>query len=248
MKPTVTEQDIDAAFSVTPREESKDIVPAEKANVPIVGGKYRPDSLDAVWRLSGVYIRAGMVPNSLQGRTPHETQARICIAIESGMSAGLTVSESLQWVMVVNGRACLWGDAPLALVRRSRLCVGVHEELAGLDKAGSVTPDTVAVCTVRRIAHDGSIEEVRRTFSAADAKNAGLSGKRGPWESYPKRMLQLRARAFALRDSFPDAIMGFGIAEEHEEFGDSRKADAEARIKHISGHVSDPVLPTKEEQ
>ena len=48
----------------------------------------------------------------------------------------------------------------------------------------------------------------------ADAKRAGLAGKSGPWTQYPRRMLQMRARGFALRDAFPDLLRGLVTAEE----------------------------------
>ena len=44
-----------------------------------------------------------------------------------------------------------------------------------------------------------------------DAKAAGLLGKQGPWTQYPKRMRQMRARAFAVRDVFPDVLKGLQI-------------------------------------
>jgi hypothetical protein len=59
--------------------------------------------------------------------------------------------------------------------------------------------------------------DVHSSFSVSDAKRAGLWGKQGPWSQYPKRMLQLRARAFALRDAFPDALRGLASAEEEQD-------------------------------
>jgi hypothetical protein len=56
------------------------------------------------------------------------------------------------------------------------------------------------------------------SFSVADAKKAGLWGKSGPWTQYPKRMLQLRARGFALRDAFPDVLKGLVTAEEAQDY------------------------------
>jgi hypothetical protein len=38
------------------------------------------------------------------------------------------------------------------------------------------------------------------------------------YKSYPKRMLQMRARAFALRDMFPDVLKGLQVREEVEDF------------------------------
>lgn len=57
-------------------------------------------------------------------------------------------------------------------------------------------------------------EPVERTFSEAAARRANLWGKSGPWQQYPERMLQMRARAFALRDVFCDVLRGLGSAEE----------------------------------
>src|SRR3546814_17968193 len=51
-----------------------------------------------------------------------------------------------------------------------------------------------------------------------DAKKAGRAGKQGPWSQYPQRMLQMRARAWAMRDGFADVLKGIGIAEEVRDF------------------------------
>jgi hypothetical protein len=69
------------------------------------------------------------------------------------------------------------------------------------------------ICTVKR----RNEPEVVRSFSMAEAKTAGLTGKDGPWRTYPKRMLQMRARGFALRDSFPDTLRGILIREEAQD-------------------------------
>ena len=58
------------------------------------------------------------------------------------------------------------------------------------------------------------MEATLAQFSEADAQKAGLLNKQGPWRQYPKRMMQLRARGFAIRDAFPDAIKGLITAEE----------------------------------
>src|SRR6185369_4935229 len=41
-----------------------------------------------------------------------------------------------------------------------------------------------------------------------------LLGKKGPWETYPDRMLKLRARGFAARDGFADILRGVRSTEE----------------------------------
>jgi len=51
-------------------------------------------------------------------------------------------------------------------------------------------------------------------FSKEDAETAKLWGKQGPWQTYPKRMLAMRARGWAIRNVFPDALKGIQVAEE----------------------------------
>ena len=67
-----------------------------------------------------------------------------------------------------------------------------------------------AVCIAKR---HGSTPVTAR-FSVMDAKRAGLWTKAGPWQTYPRRMLQMRARSFALRDAFPDVLKGLISVEE----------------------------------
>jgi hypothetical protein len=109
--------------------------------------------------------------------------------------------QAMQNLAVINGRPSLWGDAVIALVRSSPLCEYVIETDDG----------NTATCKVKRRGDPG--EQVR-TFSMEDAQAAGLKGKQGPWTQYPKRMRQMRARAFALRDVFPDVLRGLPVAEE----------------------------------
>ena len=69
---------------------------------------------------------------------------------------------------------------------------------------------TTAVCIAKR---HGSAPVTAR-FSVMDAKRAGLWTKAGPWQTYPRRMLQMRARSFALRDAFHDVLKGLISVEE----------------------------------
>jgi hypothetical protein len=125
----------------------------------------------------------------------------IVVAVQWGDELGLKPLQSLQCISVINGRPSVWGDAAIALVRASPLCEYVIETLL---------PDGSGECRAKR---RGETEQVR-TFSDADAKTAGLAGKQGPWTQYPKRMKQLRARGFALRDVFADVLRGMAITEE----------------------------------
>ena len=70
----------------------------------------------------------------------------------------------------------------------------------------------IARCVLKRVGEKEYISE----FTQADAVKAGLWTKT-VWVSYPKRMLKYRARAYALRDIFPDVLEGLYLKEEIEE-------------------------------
>ena len=117
--------------------------------------------------------------------------------------------QSLQNIAVINGRPAVWGDALPGLCKASP----VYQDLIeGWEREDD--PDfLIAVCTAKR---HGSTPVTAR-FSVMDAKRAGLWTKAGPWQTYPKRMLQMRARSFALRDAFPDVLKGLISVEEAQD-------------------------------
>lgn len=183
------------------------IVHAEAPRLPAMqsGGSIRPivpQSMEDAYRLAKAVCMAGMAPKGL------DTPERAMIAIMQGMEVGMTPMASLQRIAVVNGRPTIWGDGAMSLVRGSGLCEYVRERVEGQDDSRA------AICAVKR---RGEPEEVSRRFSVADAKKAGLWGKQGPWQQYPERMLQMRARAFALRDVFADVLGGMYLREEIED-------------------------------
>ena len=131
--------------------------------------------------------------------------ASCVLAIQAGAEIGLSPMQALQSIAVVNGRPSIFGDAALAVVKACPVCEYVTETVEGDGE------QLVATCTAKR---RGYPQPTVVKFTVADAKKAGLWGKSGPWTQYPKRMLQMRARGFALRDAFPDALRGMVTAEE----------------------------------
>lgn len=158
-----------------------------------------PQDFDGAWRIALAVCKAGMAPKGL------ETPEKAMVAIMHGMEVGMTPMASLQSIAVVNGRPTIWGDGAIGLVRGSGKLEWIKEKLTGDGE------NMVASCEVKR---KGEADPTKATFSVADAKKANLWGKQGPWQQYPKRMLAMRARAFALRDAFADVLRGLGIAEE----------------------------------
>jgi len=156
--------------------------------------------LGEIMEFARMLARSSMVPKDYQGRPEN-----ILVAVQWGREVGLGPLQALQNISVINGRPAIWGDAMLALVRGSSKCAYVNEAVEG-------EGDTmVASCRCARRDQQG---EILGTFSVADAKKANLWGKQGPWTQYPKRMLQMRARGFALRDGFTDVLRGVISVEE----------------------------------
>lgn len=171
-------------------------------------GIFRPNSVESLWRLAEIFKATGMSPKGF------ETTEKICLALMLGAEIGLSPTQSLQSVMVVNGRPTIWGDAALGLVRSS----GLLEDFA--ETFTDAGPKSVATCTVKR---KGQATPIVRTFSWADAMRAGLSGK-DLYKLYPQRMLAARARGFALRDGFADVLKGLSIREEVEDYQPTAEA------------------------
>ena len=161
-------------------------------------------SFDDAFRFSQMVSKSEFAPKDFRGK-PESCM----LAIQAGSEVGLSPMQSLQSIAVINGRPTIWGDAAMALVQSSPVCEYIKEYVEGDGDA------LVAVCEAKRKGYP-SPTVVR--FSVADAKKAGLWGKSGPWQQYPARMLTLRARGFALRNAFADALRGLITAEEARDY------------------------------
>lgn len=162
-----------------------------------------PQTFEQALTFSNYLAESDMVPKDFKGKP-----GNCLVAIQWGMEIGLKPLQAMQNIAVINGRPSLWGDAVIALVRSSPLCEYIIEEDDG----------RTATCKVKRRGEP----EQSRSFSMDDAKAAGLLGKQGPWTQYPKRMRQMRARAFAVRDVFPDVLKGLPVAEELQDMPTER--------------------------
>ena len=170
---------------------------------------FAPATLTEAVTFSEMLSSSNMVPKAYQGK-PQD----ILVCVQWGMEMGLAPMQALQNIAVINGKPSVYGDAMMALVQASPVCEDVEEFF---ENEG--TPNPVAVCVAKRRGRKPVIAK----FSVEDAKRAGLWGKQGPWSAYPKRMMQMRARGFALRDAFPDVLKGLISAEEAQDYPDEAK-------------------------
>jgi hypothetical protein len=170
---------------------------------------FAPTTLAEAVQFSEMLASSSMVPRAYQGK-PQD----VLVCVQWGYEMGLAPMQALQNIAVINGKPSVYGDAAMALVQASAVCEDVEEYF---EEEGTVNP--VAVCVAKRKGR----KPVTAKFSVEDAKRAGLWGKQGPWSAYPKRMMQMRARGFALRDAFPDVLKGMITAEEAQDYPEEAK-------------------------
>lgn len=165
-----------------------------------------PKGFQEVEILAQKLCNANWVPKSYI-KNGRPDQAMVEVGIMHGLEVGLRPMAALQSIAVINGTPSLWGDGMLALVEAS----GLMEDISETIEPGKGGDDHAAVCVAKR---RGRATPAIVRFTVGNAKKAGLWGKQGPWTQYPDRMLQLRARAFALRAAFSDVLKGLQMAEE----------------------------------
>jgi hypothetical protein len=195
-----------------------------------------PVDFDGAYRIANVVHRAGMAPASL------DSLEKVMVAILHGLEVGLTPMNALQSIAVINGRPTIWGDGAVGLIRASGLLEYMKEYYEHED-----TPEMKAVCVVKR---RGETYPVTTTFSLLDARKADLLGKKGPWQTYPKRMLKMRAR-WALRDTFADVLKGLHLREEVDDYMRSQEPDEPVKttVEDILADLPDPAAePAKVEE
>jgi hypothetical protein len=178
---------------------------------------FAPANITEAIKFSEMLSKSQMVPKQYQGK-PED----ILVAVQWGYEVGLAPMQALQNIAVINGKPSVYGDAAMALVLASPVCEGIEETIEG-----EGTENPVAVCVAKRRGRSPVVAK----FSVSDAKRAGLWGKQGPWTAYPKRMLAMRARGFALRDAFADVLKGLITAEEAQDYPSDRPA---AKVTPIS--------------
>lgn len=162
-----------------------------------------PKSTAEAMELAKTLASSQLIPKAFQQRP-----GDVFVAMMWSHSLGIPIVQGLQGIAVINGKPSLYGDALLAVCMGSGQMADIEETVTG--NADNLT----ATCKVTR---RGKPTPVVSTFSMADARAAGLLGKPGPWKQYTSRMLKMRARAFALRDAFPDVLSGIASAEEMQD-------------------------------
>ena len=197
-----------------------------------------PRNLDEAMKYAELLSKSSFVPREYKGKP-----GDILVAVQMGAETGLPPIQALQNIAVINGRPSVWGDAALAICQSHPKYESIQEKIVG-------TGDSMmAECIVKRKGE----EDYTVTFSVQDSKKAGLWGRQGPWSTYPKRMLQMRARGFALRDKFSDALKGMITREEAEDIPRVMKIVKEekqyaSKADQLTEALEGPIVETKQQE
>lgn len=175
-------------------------------------GFLQVNSIGEAMKVGEMIKQSGFAPKSM-------SVVDIVLAMQMGIEVGLKPLQAVQNISVINGKPSLWGDAMIALCKQ-------HPDWEWAKETYDAVTQT-ARCVVKRKGEPEVVSE----FSMERAKKAGLVGKSGPWTQYPERMLQMRARGFALRDAFPDALKGLISTEEARDYPERKDLSKEP------GHV-----------
>ena len=193
------------------------------AELPLAPGKaLEVRNIGNAYAVADLLVKTGFAPKG-------STVETAVVAMIHGNRLGLDPLAAVQGIAVVNGRPTLWGDQLAAAVKGSSVYGGERVEYIGQGEDAGVR------FTTWRKGHED--EPTVETFSVRDAKRAGLWGKTGPWTQYPRRMLFNRARAFAYRTAFPDALMGMRFREEEE---DAAAQTAPAPVRPVPADEARP--------
>lgn len=152
-----------------------------------------------------VAVATKLVPKGL------DTPEKVALVVQMGREAGLSTMKALQSIDVIEGQPAWKTKAALAMVRASGKMAGFKATLQGKEDGYG------AVAWSKR---KDTGEEMTRTFTVGEAKQAKLWGKKSregkptPWVLYPQRMLLARAISFLMKDLYGDVLGGWATSEE----------------------------------
>lgn len=186
---------------MTEQEESKQLPAKQEERVPVkfkAAQGFDIQSLEEAYRFGKYVAVSGFYPAL---KKPEQ----VVVALQLARDARIPFSLLAANIAFINGRATMYGDALIGAAYATGEMEDFKETFEG---EGDLL---TAVCDVKR---KGIETRIVRRFGVADAKAAELLGK-DTYKKYLKRMLQMRARSWALRDA--GLVQGIIGSEEAED-------------------------------
>ncbi len=224
--------------------EVKQETTVAKVEVKSNNGVLMPQTLDEAVRLAKWYSASGLVPKSF------DSPEKVFVGLQICYELGIPPLTGLRQIAVIKGTPALFGDLPLALVRRSKLLKKITEtyynkEGKEISTENQNLQDPVyrCICYAERFNGD-DIETGTASFSIKEATEANLLVS-DSWKKYPKDMLTYRARSRVLKSLFPDVLNGIAIKE--YDYGMHETEVVEPKTSLVEG-LREEILETKEDK
>lgn len=181
-------------------------------------------------RIAHTLANSNLVPDAYRGR-PNDC----FVAINMGAELGMEPFQAIQSIAVIDGKPSIYGDGLIGLVRGS----GKAEYIKEWYSEDGLT----AHCETLR---KGEAHPVTAEYSMSDAMLAGIDTRKN-WKKHPKRMLQMRARAYCLRDAYADVLKGLAAADEMYDHENTPPEIQKYEFDRPQPPVIDPVTPAHEQ-
>ncbi len=200
--------------------------------------RFVPSTMDEVLKTAKMFYDGGLMPRHFyEDKRIHPDNRRsagiagIATMILYGAELGLSPSQAMRMMHVIEGRAVLSSAGMVALIKRSPKCHYFRVEEA--------SDDYCTVETQRRL-DDGKLDKARRitvkiwwgdpkAIPEATKDTAYVLPSRdkegnptSPWARTPMRMLKARACSWVGNDVYEDVVAGLYSAEEVVDFRDNR--------------------------
>lgn len=195
-----------------------------------------PRTIEECFRLAQLICKAGLAPSSYDN-----DPQKVVLGIMKGMEVGFPPITGLGTIMIINNRACIWGDGAMALCQSRGVVDQTAVVWTGAAPGAEIPPSDDWGC-IFRVWRKNQAQPYEGKFTVLDAKRAHLwmNPKKQPWCLYPQRMLLNRARAFALRDGFADCLSGLSIAEEVQDLPEAPAPEADTSF--LDDSIAAPAL------
>lgn len=174
-------------------------VPIPPATSPERGIQpFQPSTFQEVVDLAKVLSGANIIPSALRGK-PNDVAAIVL----HGASLGIDAMSAIRSMHIIEGKPTLSADLMVGLAKRSPIC----EYFILVEST-----DEIATWETKR---RGDPKPVRMSFTIAQARVAGLTGK-ATWKAYPAAMLRARGASALGRAVYSDLFAGVYDPDELE--------------------------------
>lgn len=197
-----------------------------KAQANLQNSLLSPTNSEHYYSIAKKMSAASLVPKCYQNK-PND----LFLAMALGYKLGFSPEQAAQNIVVINNKPCMYGDALLGLVM-------THKDFEDIIET-PIEKDGVIVgyeCVLKRTGRS----DTKRKFTIEQAQKAGLIKRSQVWQQYPERMLQMRARGYAIRDTYPDKLNGLMPAEEVNDYieGEYTRVDKKSRTEKLRDELS----------